>query len=147
MEPISFSSEQAAVRFAIEGDWSAAIYHRVNSVFIVRQAIDGEERFNAAAREKQNYDQQVFSWHSEFFGTSLHHPMGNIGTPAPPYEKILELTRVVSQPLGVDAISYGVTGLDTTRRGLESFEGHVRIHHKVEGREHQARSEQNEVRE
>ena len=121
MEPVYFSSEQTALRFAIDGDWSAddfgsflqetsAIYSRINSIFVLRQAIDAEARFNTSARESSNYDQQVFSWHSELFGGSRHHPMGSFGTPPPPFEKIIELTRSVSQPLVVDAISYASPG-------------------------------------
>ena len=121
MEPTYFSSEQTALRFAIDGEWSAKefgeflretseIYHRLNSIFILRQEIDAEAQRNATARENQNYDQQVFSWHSEFFGRSMHNPMGFIGTPPPSFEKVIDLTRSVSQPLTVDAISYASPG-------------------------------------
>jgi hypothetical protein len=121
MEPINFSSERTALRIAIDGEWTAddlgrfleetsEIYDRLNSVFILRQAIDAETRFNIAARENNKYDEQVFSWHSELFGRTFHHPMGVVGTPPPPFEKIIELTRSVSQPLIVDAISYASPG-------------------------------------
>ena len=121
MNPIEFSAEKAAIRFAIDGSWTidefarflqetSTVYHRINSLFILRLAIDAEEMHNATVREKGNYDQQELSWHSTLFGTSLHHPMGSFGVPPPSYENILELTQSVSQPLLVDAISYASPG-------------------------------------
>lgn len=121
MDTLHFSVERTAIRFAIDGDWTAdefasflretsEAYARINSLFILREAIDAEVRFNQQAREQQNYDGQVFAWHSELFGRSLHHPMGTFGTQPPSFERILELTRSVSQPLTIDAISYASPG-------------------------------------
>jgi hypothetical protein len=121
MDPIQFSSERSALRFAIDGEWSAEdfaeflqetadAYHRINAVFILRQAIDAEESFNSAKRENSKYSQQVIAWHSELFGSSQHHPMGNIGRPPPSFEGLVQLTRTVSQPLAIDAISYASPG-------------------------------------
>lgn len=113
--------ERTAIRFAIDGDWTAeefaefladtaGVYARINSIFILREAIDAEARFNQQARDNSNYDGQVFTWHSELFGRSLHHPMGTFGTQPPAYERLLDLTRSVSQPLQIDAISYASPG-------------------------------------
>jgi hypothetical protein len=121
MDAPHFSAERTAIRFAIDGEWTAEefaaflkntaeVYERINSLFVLREAIDAETRFNEQARAENNYDRQVFSWHSELFGRSLHHPMGTFGVQPPPYEKLLELTRSVSQPLLVDAISYASPG-------------------------------------
>ena len=121
MDTMNFSSERTAIRFAIDGDWTAEefadflretsdIYTRINSLFVLREAIDAEARFNQQARDHSNYDGQVFTWHSEVFGKSFHHPMGVFGTPPPPFERVMELTRSVSQPLTVDAISFASPG-------------------------------------
>jgi hypothetical protein len=122
METLTFSSEQTAIRFAIDGNWTAEefaaflrdtsdAYARINSLFVLREAIDAEARFNEQARGQSNYDGQVFTWQAEVFGRSHHHPMGIIGMPAPPsFERVIELTRSVSQPLAVDAISYASPG-------------------------------------
>jgi hypothetical protein len=121
MDTLQFSTERTAIRFAIDGDWTADefasflretsdIYARVNSLFILREAIDAEARFNQQVREQSSYDRQVFTWHSELFGSSVHHPMGVFRTQPPSFERVLELTRSVSQPLVVDAISYASPG-------------------------------------
>jgi hypothetical protein len=121
MDTLHFSSERTAIRFAIDGDWTAdefsnflretsEAYSRINSLFILRKAIDAEARFNKQAREQSNHDGQVFTWHSELFGRSFHYPMGVFGTEPPSFERILELTRSFSQPLVVDAISYASPG-------------------------------------
>ena len=121
METLNFSSERTAIRFGIDGNWTADefanflretsdVYARINSLFILREAIDAESRINQQARDQSNYDGQVFTWHSEVFGRSMHHPMGVFGAQPPPFERLLELTRAVSQPLAVDAISYASPG-------------------------------------
>jgi hypothetical protein len=121
METMSFSTERTAIRFAIDGDWTANefaeflqltsdAYDRINSIYILRRAIDAETEFNEQARSQSNYDRQVFTWHSEVFGRSMHHPMGTFGVQPPSYEKLLELTRSVSQPLEIDSISYASPG-------------------------------------
>jgi hypothetical protein len=115
MEPIQFSSEQGALRLGIEGEWSVEefgqflrrtsdIYHRINALFIIRQALDAESLRNETAPERDR-DERGFQWHSAVFGTSVDFPRGPI-----PFEKIIDLTRLVSGPLAVDAISYASPG-------------------------------------
>ena len=121
MEALNFSSERAAIRFAIDGSWTADefanflrdtsdVYARINALFILREAIDAEARFNQEARDRSNYEGQDFTWHSEVFGRAFHHPMGIFGSQVPPFDRLLELTRAVSQPLTVDAISFASPG-------------------------------------
>lgn len=121
MDRIEFSQERAAIRFAIDGSWSCEefsdflratedAYNRINSVFVLGQAIEAESRHNIRARENNQYDSQIFTWHSQVFGSSHHHPMGFTGVPPPDFSRLLELTRSVVEPLQIDAISYASPG-------------------------------------
>ena len=121
MDSLYFSAERSAIRFAIDGEWTAEefaaflrdtseVYERINSLFVLRRAIDAESRFNDEAREQKNYSGQVFTWHTEFFGRLPHRPMDTFVIQPPSYERLLYLTRSVSQPLQVDAISYASPG-------------------------------------
>jgi len=90
MEIVRFSLERGAIRFAIDGSWTCAefssfltrtddVYRRLNSVFIIREAIEAEARKNQAHQESKEYDRQDVSWQNQFFGGSYRHPMGIVG--------------------------------------------------------------------
>ena len=121
MDTNRFSLERSAIRFEIDGSWTCEefsdflkmtedVYSRINSIFVLRDAIDEESRQNRDHQESQQYDRMDFSWHNQFFGASYNHPMGSIGTEPPKYSRLIELISSVTEPLQIDAISYASPG-------------------------------------
>jgi len=114
-------SERSAVRIAIDGEWSCQefsafledtndVYKRLNSIFVLRQALDQEDSRNRARDDKDQYDDMDYSWHLHFFGFSDFFPERIKGVDAPPYSKLIELSNSIVSPLRVDAISYASPG-------------------------------------
>jgi hypothetical protein len=125
METFRLSEERSAIRIAINGEWSCQefgafledtnnVYRRLNSVFVLRQALDQEASSNRSL-DKQDQDQDQeddrdFSWHLQFFGFRHYFPGGTSGSDVPPYSKLIELSNAIVMPLQVDAISYASPG-------------------------------------
>lgn len=121
MEIERLSMESGALRFAIDGAWTCAdlssflektddVYRRLNSIFVLRGAIDAEARRNREYEERKEYDRRDFSWYHEFFGAFHDHPMGIVVAQPSNYLHLIDLTSAVSEPLLIDAISYASPG-------------------------------------
>ena len=121
MDSYSVQMDQGALRLAIDGDWScqefAALldatddaYRRVNSIFVLRQALDQENASNRRLEERNEGNDRDFSWHLQFHGFRHHFPGGNSGTDAAPYSELMELANSLSGPLQVGAITYASPG-------------------------------------
>lgn len=121
METFRFSEERQAIRVAIDGKWSCQefgafledtndVYRRLNSVFVLRKALDRESANNRSLEERNQGNDRDFSWHLQFFGFRHHFLVGTSGTDVPPYSKLIELSNSIVEPLQVDAISYASPG-------------------------------------
>lgn len=118
MDTFRIADEPGAIRFAIDGDWSCAqfsrfledtndVYRRLNSVFVLRRAIDNEESRERSAEGKEPSD---YSWRLAYFefGRYIRGRTSEIG--ARPYSSLIELSNSVAKPLHVDAIAYASPG-------------------------------------
>lgn len=121
MDTFHLSEERSAIRIAIDGEWSCQdfgafledtndIYRRLNSVFVLRQALDQEASRNRMLEEENRGNDRDFSWYLQFFGFRHHFPGGTAGIDAPPYSKLIELSNSIVAPLQIDAISYASPG-------------------------------------
>ncbi len=121
MESLTFSEERTAIRFRVDGSWTCdqfgeflletnEIYRRVNSVYILNEAILFEDRKNELLRQNDEYNNQSFMWRSQIFGSDFRHHMGVIASEPPGYSKLIDLANSVSEPLTIDAISYASPG-------------------------------------
>lgn len=121
METFRLSEERSAIRLAIDGEWSCRefgafledtndVYRRLNSVFVLRQALDQEASNNRSLEERNQGNDRDFSWYLQFFGFRHHFPGGTSGPDVPPYSKLIELSNAIVVPLQVDAISYASPG-------------------------------------
>lgn len=121
METFRFSEERGAIRISIDGEWSCQefgafledtndVYRRLNSVFVLREALDREASNNRALEERNQGNERDFSWYVQYFGFRHHFPGGTFGIDVPPYSKLIELSNAIVVPLQVDAISYASPG-------------------------------------
>lgn len=113
--------ERGALRIAIDGNWSCEdfasllqatndAYRRVNSIFVLREALDRESDANRRLEERNEGNNRDFSWHLQFHGFRHHHPGGSSGADVAPYSELIELANALTGPLEVGAISYASPG-------------------------------------
>jgi hypothetical protein len=115
------SEEHIAIRIGIDGEWSCEefssfltntndIYRRLNSIFILRQALDEEAAINRSLEERNRGNEADYSWYHQYFGFRHHFPGEFIDSGVPPYSQLIDLASAVAVPLQVDGISYASPG-------------------------------------
>jgi hypothetical protein len=113
---IGVTQESGSIRIGIRGEWqclelavfleqSNDVYRRLNSAFVLRQAL-GEE---IAHNESLSDDGREFFWHDLLFGAHLSHGLV-FRSDILPYSQLIEVCNSLVVPLTIDAIAYESPG-------------------------------------
>lgn len=120
METQNSSIERSAIRFRISGNWTCEefgaflhstndTYNRINSIFVIRRAIDNEAQRNIFLGKNDQLNDRDYSWHNQFFTVKYYSGAVDLGPPSS-FAQLMNVTNAFAEPLQIDAISYASPG-------------------------------------